>query len=892
MATRAASEVTEATGAAPTPAPAPIVAASLDTGTGLHGSGVADMLLQRMAGVVLSSGVGVVRGRLTRGPRWANDAFLAMSGYDRAELAGLDWAALTTAAPASFLPAGPTGIAPTGEHEFIRRDGSRWPVIVSRGVDPTDSAQLILFVVDLTEARAAEEVRNGAATRYARFFEVSNVAFWSVDPQGRERLTNDPVADRLLIGAEPYDFVAQSEFIHPDDREFVVATWHKAIDTGRPYDIEVRTRGPAGGDHRWTRLQAFPDTVDGRVHSWYGTTEDVHERRLVADTLAESEQRFKRLADDIPVIIWLVDLGSRASYVSKAWHHYTGQSEIDALGHGWMRAVVPEDLGRMMPLARCVSRGKAFDFDFRLRAGDGSARWFMSSGRPRFDSAGRLVGFAGSLTDIHDRKLAERELADVQLRLSRALDGTGVGVWEWDGATDTISIRGSALGISGAGSPSEDYQQIDYRAFIHPDDHVRVLEGMIEYVEGRSDEFAIEIRVRRVGGGWIWVLDRGLATARDAEGHATRMVGTLANIDDSKRAAERLRWTVDHDSLTGLASRTLFNTRLEMALASDGPVALALLDIDDFKSVNDVFGHAAGDALLSVLAQRLADFAYPAETVARLGGDEFTLIIPDCGSPEHIIGRLEQLRALLSSPFVHDGQPLTCRSSIGVAIAPAHGGDASTLLRSADIAMYTAKAGAFGGVALYDPALGARARSETAALATVRAALDAGKVAPLYEPIVRLVDGSIAGYEALAHVLGGDGVPIDAHAFESTFGDAELTIRMGACILDHVLADFSAWHDAGTEPGFRLGQRHARRAEAGRLRAQPAPKTPGLRGAARQAPHRDRRDGPELWPGRRVERGDADRAARGWFAGWARQVRRRLLVAVTPVATAARGGQD
>ncbi|QXQ05119.1 EAL domain-containing protein [Sphingosinicellaceae bacterium] len=641
---------------------------------------MADLLLQRMASVVAASGVGVVRGRLGGGPRWANDAFLEMSGYRRSDLAGLSWTALTTVEPWTFLPGAPDDIAPADEHEFVRKDGSRWPVIVSRGVDPTDSAQLILFVVDLSASRLAEAARSAA-------------------------------------------------------------------------DVE-------------------------------------------------SEQRFRRLADDIPVIVWCVDPASQATYLSKIWYDYTGQTEAGALGRGWMKAVCREDLGRMMPLARCVAKGKPFDFDFRVLASDGTARWFMSSGRPRFDTAGRLVGFAGSLTDIHDRKLAERELADVQLRLSRALDGTGVGVWEWDAAADSVSVSGSALGLAGIASARESYHRVDYRAAIHPDDREHLLAAMAEYVEGRSQDFAVEVRLRRNNGGWIWVLDRGLATARDAQGRATRMVGTLTNIDDSKCAAERLRWTVDHDALTGLASRTFFNTRLEAALSGDRRVGLALLDIDDFKSVNDVHGHAAGDALLKVLAQRLADFAYPDETVARLGGDEFTLIIPDCGSAQRLTGRLEKLRSILSSPFLHEGETLTCRSSIGVAIAPGHGGDPSTLMRSADMAMYNAKAGAFGGVALYDPALGARMRRETAPLATVRAALDADTMRPLYEPIVRLSDGRLVGYEALAHVAGGDEAPVDTHEFEASFGDAELSIRLGACILDRALADFRSWRSAGLAPKF------------------------------------------------------------------------------------------
>jgi|GEM_PF-1555956 len=795
MATRAASERTSGV------AVPPAVALPVAQGQALPRGGVTDLLLQRMAAVVLTSGVGVVRGRTASGPRWANDAFFAMSGFQASDLPGLGWDAL---APGDVLPpaAAAGAVAPTLEREFARKDGSRWPVIVSRGIDPTDANQLILFVVDLTASRVAEAARRAADQRYARFFEISNVAFWTADAKGRATLSSATTADRLGSDVELADFEAQAQLVHPDDRARAIATWQGAVASGLAYDMEVRARGLDGGEYRWTRLQAFPDVIDGAVVSWYGTTEDIHERRLVADALVESEARFKRLADDIPVMVWLTDVDGNATYLSKTWFDFTGQTAAEALGRGWTRAVVASDEPNMAPTLRAMALGQRFDLDFRLRAADGSCRWMLSSGRPRFDTNGVVIGYAGSLTDIHDRKVAERQLADTQMRLSRALDGTGVGVWEWDAASDSVTVSGSALGISGIESPSEDYLQVDYRRALHPDDRPKLLALLADYIAGRIDDFACEVRIRRRDGGWVWVLDRGLASARDADGRATHMVGTLTNIDESKRATERLRWTVDHDALTGLASRTLFHTRLEEALASGGRVALALLDIDDFKRVNDVLGHAAGDALLSELAQRFVDFAALDETVARLGGDEFTLIIPHCDDDGRLLTRLEHLRVRLAETFLHDGQTMTCRSSIGVAVAPGHGSDAEALLKSADIAMYSAKAGGGRAVAIYEPALGARIRSEAAALAMVRTALDEDRVVPRYEPIVRLADGSRAGFEGIPHILGDDGCAIDIHELDAAFGDAELSSRLGDHLLDRVIADFADWRAQGRAPEF------------------------------------------------------------------------------------------
>lgn len=760
---------------------------------------IADILLQRMASVVLDSGVGVVRGALDRGPRWANEAFLTMSGYTICELRELGWAAIAPAGLQAPI-AEPGAIAPTIEQEFVRKDGSRWPVIVSRGVDPVDLGQMILFVVDLTASRLAEAARRAADGHYARFFEVSNVAFWTADAQGRARLSSTTTAERLGSEVELDSVAAQAELIHPDDRMLAAATWEKAIATSEAYDLEVRARGLDGGDFRWTRLRAFPDTEDGTVIGWYGTTEDIHERRLASEALVESEQRFKRLADEIPAMVWLTDAAQQTTYMSRAWYTYTGQSTAEPLGLGWVASVHPEDLPLLGPIYQTIRAGGTFDLDFRLRGADGAYRWMSSSGRPRFDPAGTLIGYAGTLTDVHVRKIVERELAETQMRLSRALDGTGVGVWEWDAATDQVSVSGSALGISGIISPNTQYLTVDYRSAIHPGDRNRMLAAMADYVEGRSEEFAIELRVRRREGGWVWVLDRGTATVRNEHGRAERMVGTLTNIDEAKRAEEHLRWTVEHDALTGLASRTLLQARLDAALAAGGAVALALLDIDDFKRVNDELGHAAGDALLVELANRLTDFAYPNETVARLGGDEFTLIIPGCGDRIVLAERLERLRSRLAEPFLHDGRTLSCRSSIGCALAPDDGADASALLRSADIAMYSVKAGRSGAVAVYSPVLGARARGEAAMISAVRAALATGGIAPRYEPIIRISDGALAGFEALPWLVAD--ATFDIHELDQLAGDPRLSIALGETVMEQVLSDFAAWRERGCAPGF------------------------------------------------------------------------------------------
>ena len=131
-----------------------------------------------------------------------------------------------------------------------------------------------------------------------------------------------------------------------------------------------------------------------------------------------------------------------------------------------------------------------------------------------------------------------------------------------------------------------------------------------------------------------------------------------------------------------------------------------------------------------------------------------------------------------------------------MAIAPGDGLDASTLLKSADIAMYSAKHAGRGGVSIFEPSLGSRAAVEVSRVEALRTALADGRIAPCYEPIVRLSDGSVAGYEAAAHIVGGDGTIIDAHDFDGIAGHAELAVGLGTLLLESVVVDFAAWRGA------------------------------------------------------------------------------------------------
>jgi diguanylate cyclase (GGDEF)-like protein len=253
------------------------------------------------------------------------------------------------------------------------------------------------------------------------------------------------------------------------------------------------------------------------------------------------------------------------------------------------------------------------------------------------------------------------------------------------------------------------------------------------------------------------------------------------------------------DELTGLANRRLFHERLSAALGDDGatPLAVAMVDLDRFKELNDTLGHHAGDRLLAQLGPRLQDVVGDAGMVARLGGDEFALLLPGAGLAKATeLGR--RVAIALQIPFEIDGLEVVMDASIGAAMCPDDGVDAEALLQRADVAMYQAKE-ARTGFQAYDPARDRHSRERLSLMAELRRALERDELVLHYQPKVDLATGRVAGVEALVrwqhpvHGLRGPGAFLP-HA-EHTALMRPLTLH----VLETALAQLAAWRADGLD---------------------------------------------------------------------------------------------
>lgn len=266
---------------------------------------------------------------------------------------------------------------------------------------------------------------------------------------------------------------------------------------------------------------------------------------------------------------------------------------------------------------------------------------------------------------------------------------------------------------------------------------------------------------------------------------------------ENGRLLARLDHGATHDALTQLPNRALFAERLSAALATPDPgrrLSVALIDLDDFKGVNDTLGHGVGDALLVAVSQRLAGSVRTGDTVARLGGDEFVVILDDVdpAGADHVV---ERMLAALAAPIIADGHELLIRVSIGVADGRT-GDDASELLREADVAMYAAKNQGGSAYLHYTPAMAGGIVDHAQLGAQLRQALADNQLFLLYQPIVALDTGRLTGVEALVRW---------AHPTRGVLGPAEfipiaertgLIVPLGRWVLRAACRQTAAWHRA------------------------------------------------------------------------------------------------
>ena len=315
---------------------------------------------------------------------------------------------------------------------------------------------------------------------------------------------------------------------------------------------------------------------------------------------------------------------------------------------------------------------------------------------------------------------------NAQLQISQerwkfAIEGAGDGVWDWDLQTDEAHYSKHWKEMLGYADNDVLPTNDEWKVRIHPDDRSYVAASMQAYLDGKSEIYVVEYRLRCKDESYKWILGRGMVVKRDESGKPLRMIGTHADITSRKQMEQQVHQLAFYDDLTKLPNRRLLDDRLWKAMIASKRRgvfgAVMFLDLDNFKPINDEYGHMVGDLLLIEAANRLRHCVREVDTVARFGGDEFVAIFDelsaDRAESEAQVGVVAgKIRTALAEPYLltvkADGQADMliehhCTVSIGVALFSSQEGSPNDVLKWAEAAMYQAKGAGRNAIRIYDP---------------------------------------------------------------------------------------------------------------------------------------------------------------------------------------------
>jgi diguanylate cyclase (GGDEF)-like protein/PAS domain S-box-containing protein len=443
------------------------------------------------------------------------------------------------------------------------------------------------------------------------------------------------------------------------------------------------------------------------------------------------------------------------------------------------------------PRAPVILLGGRADLEADVEAAEAGVSDFLTA--PTLDAA--TLGHSLRYAIAHRRTL--RALEDSEQRYALAAQATDDGLWDWDLRDHSLYVSPrwrAMLGVEHADLGSGPGAWLDR---VHPDDRAAVREAIDAHLDGRSPQLAVEHRLLAAAGEYRSVVARGLAVA-GPDGRPVRMAGSLADVTDRRTTEAQLQHDALHDSLTGLPNRALFLDRLELTLRRsrrqpvDVCCAVLFLDLDRFKVVNDSLGHQGGDRLLTEVARRLESALRPGDTVARLGGDEFTVLLDEVGDVREAIVVADRIHAALAAPFRLEGRELPVSTSIGIALA-GPGARADQVLRDADAAMYRAKSDGRACHAVFDTAMRERMTARLALEAELRQALEEDALTVHYQPIVRVADGGLAGFEALCRWPAGAWRFRRPEEFVSVAEETGLIVPLGRAVLRDACRRLAAW---------------------------------------------------------------------------------------------------
>jgi diguanylate cyclase (GGDEF)-like protein/PAS domain S-box-containing protein len=552
-----------------------------------------------------------------------------------------------------------------------------------------------------SEAKSDRHMSPREIDRLARAFEHSAAGIALQSPEGRWIDVNPAFC--ALVGMERGQLVGRSfsDITHPDDLERSLMQLNR-LNRGEIDAFRFDKRYlHADGREVWVRLDVSTIRDDaGQPELIITQANDITTSRQIRAQLAANEARLHSIIRSIGEGMIVLDLDGQFTLVNGRAAEILGvpADELPALGLDELAKRSRRSDGKpfepgAFPAAITLATAQPQrEVTVGFRRPDGERVWIEINTEPvRSEGGDGIAAVVATFSDITRRLHTERALQESEERFSLAVEGARVGMWDWRLDANRFKFNPIAARMLGYREDEVASRLSSVRALVHPDDEQRLVETMEAHLSGRLGFFDADLRLRRKSGGYIWANMRGRVTARDAGDRPLRVTGTVLDIGDRKRLEARLTQLATTDDLTGLLNRRAGSQKLAdeigRAARSRTPLTMMLLDIDHFKSVNDRFGHDAGDEVLRQMGELLRIGRRSSDAAARWGGEEFALILPET-SLDGAAGLAANLLESMGRLRLPDGAAIS--GSFGV-VSWRSDESASDLVKRADRLMYRAK---------------------------------------------------------------------------------------------------------------------------------------------------------------------------------------------------------
>ncbi len=649
-----------------------------------------------------------------------------------------------------------------------------------------------LAAVDRARAADQEHLRT-----LSRVVEQSPVSIVITDTAGMIQYVNPRFesvtgyAAGEVLGRNPR-FLASGDTPTEDYRHM----W-QTIGRGGTWQGEFHNRRK-DGSRFWEMATLSPVYNDaGQLIHYVGVKEDITERKQAHARLAELNRDFISFLENTSDFIYFKDAASRFRFCSQtlaritghaSWRDMIGKHDLEVFPADTARIYVEEEWPIFHEGRPLLNKIDPY-YDEQGRKG-----WVLTNKWPLLDGEGRVVGLFGMSRDITELKAAQEQLQLAASVFTHSQEGIMI--------TD---LEGNIIDVNAAFTRITGFERTDVLGR-----NPRLLssgrQGPSFYTAMWSDlvergYWSGEVWNRRKSGE-VFAMLQTISAVRDEVGQPRRYVSLFSDITEFKEHERQLEQIAHYDALTRLPNRVLLADRLRLGMAQalrrGQRLAVAYLDLDGFKAVNDGHGHQTGDNLLIALAARMRQALREGDTLARLGGDEFVAVLVDLDDSADCVPLLTRLLGAVAQPTHLNELVLQVSASIGVSLFPqAEEVDADQLLRQADQAMYQAKLAGKNRFHVFDAAQDRSVRGHNETLERIRSAMEQGEFVLHYQPKVNLRSGAVVGAEALIRWMHPERGLLSPASFLPVIEDHPLAIELGEWVIDRALADLDRWKTAG-----------------------------------------------------------------------------------------------